>query len=53
MEHDTSPNLSGVVHVHPVAPLLRSDLIGGSEPDPGCSVTNYYKLRTLSLFITI
>ena len=36
-----------------VAPLIRSNPIGGSESDPGCSVTNYYKLRTLSFFITI
>ena len=33
-----------------VTPLLRSNPIGGSEPDPGCFVTNYYKLRTLSFF---
>ena len=36
-----------------VTPCFWSDPIGGSELDLGGSVTNYYKLRTLSLFIHI
>ena len=48
-----SVNLPLSFNTMSVAPLLRSDPIGRSKSDPGCSVTNYYKLRTLSLFIHI
>ena len=47
-------NLPSPINGHvPTRVLFSKSFIGGSEPDLGCSVTNYYKLRTLSFFITI
>ena len=36
-----------------VMPISDPYPIGGSKPDPGCYVTNYSKLKTLSFFISI